>query len=224
MQDHDHQPLTDFIEYPPAEMQQRADAFYADIKRRHSIRAFSDRPVAQQLIETCIAAAGTAPNGANHQPWHFAAMGSPAIKAQVRARAEAEEKAFYDGRAGAEWLEALDPLGTDADKPYLETAPWLIGIFAQRRGGARDGEDRKNYYISESVGIATGILITALHQAGLVTLTHTPNPMTFLNEVCHRPSTEKAFLLLVVGYPAEGATVPLHALEKKPLSQIMSVL
>ena len=224
MKDHDNQPLDDFIEYPSDEMLARAQDFYDEIKRRHTIRAFSDRPVPQTLIETCIAAAGTAPNGATHQPWHFAAITSAAVKRQIRERAEAEERAFYEGRASDEWLDALSPLGTDADKPYLEIAPWLIAIFAQRRGGPEEGEARKNYYISESVGIATGMLITALHHAGLATLTHTPNPMTFLNEVCGRPDTEKAFVLLVVGYPAEDATVPLHALKKKPLSGIMSVL
>ncbi|MEM9421062.1 MAG: nitroreductase family protein [Pseudomonadota bacterium] len=224
MKDHDHQPLDDFIEYPPSEMQRRATAFYDDIRRRHSIRTFSDRPVPRQVIETCIAAAGTAPNGANHQPWHFAAINSPSTKQRIREKAEAEERAFYSGRASDEWLDALSPLGTDADKPYLEVAPWLIAIFAQRRGGVEIGETRKNYYITESVGIATGFLIAALHQAGLGTLTHTPNPMSFLNEVCHRPSNEKPFLLLVTGFPADEATVPLHALRKKPLEEIMSVL
>ncbi len=223
MQPHDSVPFADFVEYPHAEMLRRAEAFHADMRRRHSCRDFADRPVPRDIIAACIAAAGTAPSGANHQPWHFAAIGSPALKAQVRAAAEAEEREFYDGgKAPADWRAALAPLGTDADKAYLEHAAWLIGIFAQRRGGARAGEDRKNYYINESVGIATGFLIAALHAAGLATLTHTPNPMNFLTEICGRPASEKPWLLLVVGYPAASATIPTHALVKKPLSEIAS--
>jgi nitroreductase len=189
--------------------------------RRHSCRDFAATPVPQDVIADCIRAAGTAPSGANHQPWHFAAISSPALKAQIRAAAEAEERGFYDeGKAGADWLAALAPLGTDAAKPYLEIAPWLIAIFAQRRGGPNRGDRAKNYYIHESVGIATGMLITALHQAGLATLTHTPNPMHFLNHLCGRPADEKPFLLLVTGYPAASATIPEHALAKKPLDAI----
>ena len=224
MKQHDSVALTDFHEYPPDEMAARARAFYDDIRRRHTIRAFADKPVPRAIVEDCIRAAGTAPSGANHQPWHFAAIGSAAVKARVRAAAEAEERAFYDGRAGQEWLEALDPLGTDADKPYLETAPWLIAIFAQRRGGVAAGQDRKNYYINESVGIATGFLICALHHAGLATLTHTPKPMGFLNEICGRPDTDKPYILLVTGYPASDATVPIHALTKKALDDITTFL
>ena len=224
MKQHDSVALTDFQEYPPDEMAARARAFYDDIRRRHTIRAFADKPVPRAVIEDCIRAAGTAPSGANHQPWHFAVIGSGEVKARVRAAAEAEERAFYDGRAGQEWLDALDPLGTDADKPYLETAPWLIAIFAQRRGGVEAGEDRKNYYINESVGIATGFLICALHHAGLATLTHTPKPMGFLNEICGRPDTDKPYILLVTGYPAADATVPIHALTKKTLDDITTFL
>lgn len=224
MKQHDSVALTDFHEYPPDEMAARARAFYDDIRRRHTIRAFADRPVPRAIVEDCIRAAGTAPSGANHQPWHFAVIGSAAVKARVRAAAEAEERAFYDGRAGQEWLEALDPLGTDADKPYLEAAPWLIAIFAQRRGGVAAGQDRKNYYINESVGIATGFLICALHHAGLATLTHTPKPMGFLNEICGRPDTDKPYILLVTGYPAADATVPIHALTKKALDDITTFL
>jgi len=223
MKDHDAMPLSDYIEYSPADMQARAVQFYEDIKRRHSIREFSDRPVPQEIIEACIKAAGTAPSGANHQPWHFCAISQPEIKAKVREAAEREEKAFYDeGKAGEEWLDALAPLGTDASKPYLETAPWLIAIFAQRKGGALAEMKRKNYYIGESVGIATGFLINALHSSGLATLTHTPKPMKFLNEICDRPLDEKAFILLVAGYPAESASVPKHSLIKKSLSDISS--
>lgn len=224
MKAHDDQPLTDFIEYSPEEMIARALAFRDDIKRRHSIRMFADRPVSEDIIDACIAAAGSAPSGANHQPWHFVAIQNADVKAKVRAAAEAEEHAFYDGRASDEWLAALAPLGTDAQKPYLETAPWLIAIFAQKRGGLTAEEDRKNYYVSESVGIATGFLIAALHHAGLGTLTHTPNPMGFLNKVCGRPPAEKAYMLLVAGYPAEGATIPVHSTLKKPLDEIRTVL
>lgn len=225
MQAHDHVPFLDFEPLPEAEMLARARDYHALMARRHSCRDFADTPVPRAIIEACILAAGTAPSGANHQPWHFAAIASPALKAQVRAAAEAEEREFYDGgKAGQDWLEALAPLGTDAAKPYLETAPWLIAIFAQRRGGPRSGDARKNYYIHESVGIATGMLITALHGAGLATLTHTPNPMHFLNRICGRPADEKPFLLLVAGYPAASATIPAHALIKKPLADIASFL
>ena len=222
MQPHDSLPLADFVEYPVDEMRRRAEAFHAEIRRRHSLRDFSDRPVPREIIETCIRAAGTAPSGANHQPWHFAVIGDPAIKAVVREQAEAEERAFYDGKAGEDWLQALSPLGTDAEKPFLETAPWLIAVFAQRRGGPQAGQDLKNYYVSESVGIATGFLICALHHAGLATLTHTPKPMGFLNEICGRPESERPFVLLVTGYPASDASIPRHATIKKPLAEIAS--
>ena len=210
----------DYLEYPVDEMQRRADGFYAEIRRRHTLREFSDRPVPRSIIESCLRAAGTAPNGANHQPWFFCAIGSPELKKKVRDAAEIEERAFYGGKAGEEWLDALKPLGTDASKPYLETAPWLIAIFAQRQGGVRANIQRQNYYVTESVGIATGFLITALHHAGLATLTHTPKPMSFLNTLCGRPNTERPYLLLIAGYPAPGATVPVHATIKKPIEEI----
>ena len=213
MQDHHALPLKDFIEYPPAEMLARSEQFYADIKRRHSIRKFSERPVSKAIIENCIKSAGTAPNGANHQPWHFVAIHSQEVKQQVCKQAEAHEKGFYDGRAGDEWLDALKPLGTDADKPYLEHAPWLIAIFSQKNSEQEDGNKQTNYYVHESVGIATGFLINALHHCGLVTLTHTPKPMSFLSKICGRPDNERPYMLLIVGYPAEDATVPLHAPE-----------
>ncbi|MBO9489151.1 nitroreductase family protein [Endozoicomonas sp. G2_1] len=224
MQKHDCDPLTDFIEYPADEMLRRSEDFYNNIKRRHSIRKFSDRPVDRAIIENCIKAAGTAPNGANHQPWHFAAISSPEIKRQVREQAEAHERGFYEGRAGEEWLEALKPLGTDADKPYLEIAPWLIAIFSQKKGGLTIEEQNTNYYVHESVGIATGFLINALHSAGLATLTHTPKPMSFLNKICQRTDNDRAYMLLIAGYPAEDATVPHHAQIKKPLNDIASFL
>lgn len=224
MIDHDRIALPDYLEYSPAEMQRRATVFCADLKRRHTVRDFSDRPVPRQLIETCISAAGSAPSGANHQPWFFSVIGDAALKRRIREAAEAEESAFYAGKAGKEWLDALAPLGTDACKPYLETAPWLIAIFAQRRGGVRPDDVHKNYYVSESVGIATGFLIAALHNAGLATLTHTPKPMQFLNAICARPETERPYILLVAGYPAPEATVPVHATVKKSFDAICTFM
>ncbi len=211
-------PLPDYTELAPGEMARRAGDFLADIRRRHTVRDFSARPVARGLIETCLTAAGLAPSGANHQPWHFAVVGNAAMKKRIRDAAEAEEREFYAGRAGAEWLAALKPLGTDPNKPFLETAPWLIAVFGARRSRSADGVLRKNYYVPESVAIATGFLIVALHRAGLATLTHTPAPMGFLNEICGRPAEEKPYILLVTGYPAPDARIPLHATEKKPLA------
>ncbi len=217
-------PLPHHVAFADEEMQARAEAFLADIRRRHTVRDFSDRPVPRSLIETCIRAAGTAPNGANHQPWHFCVIGDPAVKRRIREAAEAEEREFYAGKAGEEWLKALEPLGTDPDKPFLETAPWLIAVFGARRSVSADGVLRKNYYVPESVSIAVGFLIVALHQVGLVSLTHTPAPMGFLNAICGRPADEKPYILMVVGHPAAGATIPAHALEKKPLEAIASFL
>lgn len=220
-----HVPLSDnFPHYPEADMQARAIAFHEQMASRRSIRAFSDKPVPKGVIEHCVLTAGSAPSGANHQPWYFACVGSHEKKVEIREAAEAEEREFYSGRAAQEWIDALSPIGTDAQKPYMETAPWLICIFAQRRGGVREGEDKKNYYIHESVGIATGLLIAACHNAGLATLVHTPNPMKFLNGICGRPETEKPFLILVAGYPDEDAKVPKHALVKKPIEEIASFL
>lgn len=224
MKQHDARPLDDFIEYSAEEMLERSEDFYQEIKRRHTIRMFSDRHVDKQIIENCLRAAGTAPSGANHQPWHFAVISGAEVKKAVRQAAEQEEQAFYQGRAGEEWLDALDALGTDADKPYLETAPYLIAIFAQQRGGVTIEDDRKNYYVRESVGIATGFLISALHHSGLATLTHTPKPMNFLNQICDRPKTEKPYILLVTGYPAQDASVPEHALIKKSLDEIATFI
>ncbi len=224
MRSHKSVPLSDFIEFPADEMLSRSHQFYQEIKHRHTIREFSDRPVDKQIIENCIKAAGTAPSGANHQPWYFTAISDPKTKSAIREAAEKEKKAFYHGRAGEEWLGALAALGTDEDKPYLETAPWLISIFAQQKGGVSVEEQNKNYYVRESVGIATGFLINALHHCGLATLTHTPKPMTFLNEICGRPKTDKAYILLVVGYPAEDASIPEHALIEKSLKDISSFI
>ncbi|MFQ3218429.1 MAG: iodotyrosine deiodinase [Paraglaciecola sp.] len=224
MKEHAALPLKDFIEYPQDEMLQRSERFYLDIKRRHSIRKFSDRPVPKAIIENCIKAAGTAPNGANHQPWHFVAIESQDVKKQVREQAELHEQGFYDGRASDEWLDALKPLGTDANKAYLEHAPWLIAIFSQKTGGPRVEDKHTNYYVHESVGIASGFLINALHHAGLATLTHTPKPMSFLSKICHRPDNERPYMLLIAGYPADDATVPQHAQCKKTLAEIATFL
>lgn len=215
-------PLPDYHEYPLEEMQQRAADFYAEIQRRRTVREFADRPVPREIIEKCLLAAGTAPNGANLQPWHFVVVQSPEIKQKIRLAAEEEERDFYQNRAPREWLDALAPLGTDEHKPFLETAPYLIAIFAQSYGLLPDGRRVKHYYVSESVGIATGFLIAGLHHAGLATLTHTPSPMGFLNEILDRPSNERPFLLLVVGYPAQDAAVP--AISKKPLQEIATFL
>ena len=217
-------PLPDYQAYPAVEMQSRADAFTADLVRRHTVRNFSSEPVSRRLIETCLKAALSAPSGANHQPWHFSVIGDAARKARIRVEAEAEEKVFYERRAGAEWLEALKPYGTDPSKPFLEIAPWLIVIFGAAKSPSADGRVRKNYYVPESVGIATGFLVAALHHAGLATLTHTPSPMGFLNALCDRPASEKPYILLVVGHPAAGATIPRHATEKKSLAQATTFL
>jgi nitroreductase len=213
-------PLPDFQEYPVTEMAARAAAFYADLRRRRSVRDFADRPVPRAVIEAALRAAGTAPSGANFQPWHFVVVASPELKRHLRQAAEAEEREFYARRAPQDWLDALAPLGTDADKPFLETAPYLIAIFAQPYHLAPDGSKVKHYYVTESVGIATGMLITALHHAGLATLTHTPSPMNFLNTLLDRPAYERPFLLLVTGYPAENAHVPV--ITKKPLDEFVT--
>ncbi|AUI83392.1 nitroreductase family protein [Alteromonas macleodii] len=224
MQPHDHSPLSDFIEYPEEQMLSRSEDFLKTMQRRHSIRHFSDKHVDKAVIENCILTAGTAPSGANHQPWHFAAIQSPDVKQQIREQAEAHERGFYNGRAGQQWLDDLKPLGTDASKPYLETAPWLIAVFSQKFGETESGEKSQNYYVHESVGIAVGMLITSLHNAGLATLTHTPKPMNFLTEVCQRPDNERAYMLIIAGYPADNATIPAHAMQKKSLREIASFL
>tara|TARA_B100000676_G_scaffold167220_1_gene164299 strand:+ start:209 stop:877 length:669 start_codon:yes stop_codon:yes gene_type:complete len=201
-------PLPGFVTYPEAEMLERAEHFLSEAKRRRTVREFSDRPVPRALIETCLQTAGTAVSGANTQPWQFVAVQDREIKRDIRVAAEAEERAFYNGKAPREWLDALAPLGTDVNKPFLETAPWLIAVFQQRFGVLPDGRRVKHYYATESVGIATGLLISAIHHAGLASLTHTPSPMKFLNRILGRPRNERPFLLLVVGYPAPNATVP----------------
>ncbi len=203
-------------------MKRRAAEFYEDIRRRRTVRDFSNRPVPREVIEDCLRAAGTAPNGANMQPWHFVVVSDAAIKRRIRVEAEKEEYEFYHDKAPQEWLDALAPLGTNEHKPFLEEAPYLIVIFAESYGVLPDGRKVKHYYAQESVGIATGILITAVHHAGLVSLTHTPSPMRFLNEILGRPSRERPFLILVVGYPAERATVP--TITKKSLQEIATFM
>ncbi|MBM4117571.1 nitroreductase family protein [bacterium] len=211
-------PYREYRELPPAEMLARAREFRLDIARRRTVRHFDGRPVPLALIAECLAAAGNAPSGANQQPWHFAVVSDPETKRRLREAAQAQERAFYGGRAPAEWLAALAPLGTNADKPFLETAPFLIAIFARRWEELPNGERRHHYYVNESVGIATGLLIAALHRAGLVTLTHTPSPMGFLGELLGRPAAERAFLLLVTGYPAPGVEVP--DIQRRRLAEI----
>lgn len=215
-------PYNDFEEYPLEEMKIRARTFYELMKRRRTVRDFSDRPVPREIIEKCVRTAGTAPNGANMQPWHFAVVSDPGIKKRIREAAEEEEREFYERRATDEWLEALEPLGTDENKPFLEEAPYLIVIFEKRYGHDSDGEKKRHYYVKESVGIATGMLITSVHNAGLASLTHTPSPMGFLNEILDRPENERPFLVLVVGYPREGVKVP--DLSKKSLDEIASFM
>ena len=212
--------LTGYPARTDQDLGRRAEAFLETMSTRRSVREFNDRPVPRQVIETCIRAAATAPSGANMQPWHFAAVADRDTKRRIRAAAEAEEKAFYAGRAGAEWLAALSPLGTDADKPYLELAPWLIVVFQQSSGRDPQGDRVKHYYVQESVGIAMGLLIAGLHHAGLATLVHTPSPMGFLRDILGRPMNERAVAIVVAGHPADGVTVP--AITRKPLSDVAS--
>jgi len=213
-------PLSNYTKFSETEMLKRSQAFYEDIKKRRTVRDFADQPVPKDIIENCILAAGTAPNGANLQPWHFVVVSNPEIKRKIRIAAEEEEKEFYNNRAPKEWLEALEPLGTDENKPFLETAPYLIAIFYKSYDVLPNGRRVKHYYAMESTGIATGLLITAIHNAGLVSLTHTPSPMNFLNEILGRPKNERPFLLLVVGYPSKDAKVP--NIKKRSLQEIAS--
>jgi nitroreductase len=217
------QPLPDRVALGDAAALKAAESFRDYMKKRHTVRDFSPEPVPEDVIAACVAAAGAAPSGANHQPWHFVAISDPAMKAEIRAAAEKEEESFYAGGAGDEWLKALEPIGTGASKPHLDIAPWLIVVFAQRYGVTHDGERYKNYYVPESVGIATGFLIAALHHAGLSALTHTPNPMKFLNGLCDRPDSEKPVMIIATGRAAEDATVPAVAKIKKPLDEILTL-
>ena len=218
---------TPWLPYPgmaDAERVAAAQSFYEQIRTRRTCRFIGDKPVPRAVIEAAILAAGTAPSGANHQPWYFSVVTRADLKQAIRIEAEAEERDFYAGKAGQDWLSALAPLGTDADKSYLEEAPVLMVIFGQRKGGLYPGDAKQNYYVTESVGIATGFLLAALHAAGLATLTHTPNPMHFLNRICGRPTTEKPVMIVVAGHATGNATIPVHATIKKPLDQIMNWL
>lgn len=213
-------PYSTFAEYSEEEQLERASHFYQEMNRRRSVRQFSDRPVDIRIIHDCIRTAGTAPSGAHMQPWHFAVVSDPLVKKQIRQAAEKEEQAFYSGRAPEAWLEALSHIGTDDHKPYLEIAPYLVILFARNYGVNPDGSRYKHYYVSESVGIAAGMFISAIHNAGLATLTHTPSPMNFLADILDRPENERPFLLLPVGYPSRDAEVP--DLKRKSLDEIAS--
>lgn len=218
MTEPEFQPLSTYREYPVAEMRRRAEAFHEDMARRRTVRHFSDRPVPRDIIERCLLTAGSAPSGANMQPWHFVVVSDGQTKRRIREAAEKEESAFYRERAPQEWLDALAPLGTDENKPFLEVAPYLIVVFVQSYGLGKDGAKIKHYYAQESVGLATGLLIAALHNAGLATLTHTPSPMAFLSEILGRPEGERPYMILVTGYPAADARVPV--ISKKGLDEI----
>lgn len=218
--DEPFEPLTGWRERPVEEILERAREFHAEMAERRTVREFAPRPVPREIIEHCIRTAGTAPSGAHMQPWYFVAVSDSELKRRIRLAAEREEREFYEHRASSEWLEALAPLGTDEHKPFLEDAPWLVAVFARRFGLAPGGRKTKHYYVAESVGIATGLLVAAVHHAGLVSLTHTPSPMRFLNELLGRPDNEAPFLLLVVGYPQAEARVP--RLSRAPLEAIAS--
>ncbi len=214
--------LPDRVQLSPDQATKASKDFLAYMKKRHSVRDYATSPVPREIIENIIATAASAPSGANRQPWHFVAVADPDMKAQIRAAAEEEEKSFYQGGAGDEWLSALEPIGTGVEKPHLTDAPWLIVVFAERYGLNPDGSRYKNYYINESVGIALGFLIAAIHNAGLVCLEHTPNPMKFINTLCNRPINEKPVMVIPVGYPTETATIPAAAKQKKPLDKVSS--
>ena len=217
-----YQPLASYIEYSVEEMKQRAISFREEMQRRRTVQHFADRPVSREVIEECLLAAGSAPSGANMQPWHFVVVSDPRIKREIRIAAEQEEEEFYRRRAPQEWLDALSIIGTDEHKPFLETAPYLIAVFGKNYSFLPDGRRVKNHYMNESVGIATGFLIAAIHHAGLVSLTHTPSPMGFLNTILNITPDEKPFLILVVGYPADDAKVPV--IEKKSLEEIATFI
>lgn len=218
------EPLPERSTYSDAEMVARSAEFLDLVRGRRTCRYFADTPVPREVIENAILAAGTAPSGANHQPWHFAVIAKGPVRTELRKQAEQEEKDFYAGRGSDEWLKALEPLGTEWEKPFLEVAPWLIVVFAERYGVDAEGNRYNNYYVPESVGMAAGLLVTSLHNAGLATLTHTPSPMGFLREICGRPDSERPIMIVVAGHPAPDATVPKKAGEKKTLDQIASFI
>lgn len=216
--------LPDRVQLSEDEAIQKSQIFFKYMCKRHSVRDFSTNPISKQIIENIVAAAGRAPSGANQQPWHFVAIQDLGMKKMIREAAEKEEQSFYTGGASDEWISALEPIGTGISKSHLTEAPWLIIVFAERFGKKTDGSRRKNYYVPESVGIATGFLITAIHNAGLVCLEHTPNPMKFLNDLCGRPDNEKPIMILPVGHPSDDANIPKAAKFKKPLNEILTVL
>lgn len=224
MTDHEAVAWRPYPDMSDEERVARATGFMEELRQRHSCRSFDDTPVPRAVIEAAVLAAGSAPSGANHQPWHFAIVSSPEAKAAIRVSAEEEERRFYGGGGGTEWLGAVAPFGTTPDKPYIEIAPWLIVVFGQRRGGPGPDDTMTNYYVNESVGIACGLLLATLHRAGVATLVHTPNPMRFLNRICARPEDEKPIMLIAAGHPAADANIPTYALRKKPLEQIASWL
>ena len=217
-------PLKDFKAKSEEEMELISKNHLLNMKSRHTIRDFSNKKVPFSIIKNCIKVACSAPSGANLQPWHFSIISSKLVKSKIRKAAEIEEQKFYDDLKKDEWLKALEPLGTHADKPHLEVAPWLIIVFSERYSQLSNGEKRKNYYVPESVGIATGFLITALHLSGLSCLTHTPNPMSFLSKICKRPLSNKATLILAIGHADKNATIPYASKIKKPLKEVMSVI
>lgn len=215
--------LPDRVQLSEDEAIQKSQIFFKYMCKRHSVRDFSSNPISKKIIENIIATAGQAPSGANQQPWHFVAIRDLSMKKMIREAAEKEEQNFYSGGASDEWISALEPIGTGISKPHLTEAPWLIVVFAERYGKKTDGSRSKNYYVPESVGIAMGFLIAAIHNAGLVCLEHTPNPMKFLNNLCGRPDNEKPIMILPVGHPSEDANIPKAAKLKKPLKKILSV-
>ena len=215
--------LPDRVQLSEDEAIKKSKNFFSYMCKRHSVRDFSSEPISEKIIQNIIASSGRAPSGANQQPWHFVAIKDLSMKKMVREAAEQEERSFYSGGASDEWIAALEPIGTGVSKPHLTEAPWLIVVFAERYGKNSDGSRRKNYYVPESVGIAIGFLIAAIHDAGLVCLEHTPNPMKFLNSLCGRPDNEKPVMILPIGHPSQEATIPKAAKLKKPLKEIMTV-
>ena len=222
MEKREFHPLNTYTEYPLAEMEKRSEEFYLEMKKRRSVRQFSERLIPRKIIENCVLTAGTAPSGANMQPWTFVIVSDPAVKKQIRLEAEKTEQEFYSKKPNLQWIEDLEPLGTDASKPFLEEAPYLIVIFAQRHSFSPDGNKRGHYYVNESVGISAGLLVSALHHAGIACLTYTPSKMGFLNRILSRPANEKPYLVIVAGYPDKDATLP--DIEKKQADEIIKFI
>jgi iodotyrosine deiodinase len=222
MKNEEHRPYSEYKKYPEEEMIRRAGLYYQHLNKRRTIREFSDKPLPIEVIKSCILTAGTAPSGAHHQPWHFVVVSEPKIKREIRLAAEKEERKFYDGGVPKSWTDALKPLGTHDEKPFLDAAPYLIVVFAEKYEIQPDGKIRKNYYVNESVGIATGLLVSAVHNAGLTSVTYTPLHMKFLNRILKRPKNERPYLILPVGYPTENVLVP--DIKRKSLDEFASFL